>query len=73
MSVVIKDNEVFTVLIQYKDGTEKLVASSAEIDYERTDVGGLLAIGDEEYELVKGDNVFVMNASGQTVRRYNLR
>ena len=64
---------MLTVLLQYADGTESLVPSTGEIEYRRTDEGGILTIGDMEYEIRRGDNVFVMNDSGQTVRRYNLR
>ena len=64
---------MFTVLMQFGDGAEKLVPATGEIDYERTEKGGVLSIGEIEYDLVKGDNVFVMNDAGQTVRRYNLR
>lgn len=63
---------MFTVLIQYGDGVETMV-SGENIEFTRKDDGGLLEVSDVEYELVKGDNVFVMNESGQTVRRYNLR
>lgn len=63
---------MFTVLIQYGDGVETMV-SGENIDFARKGDGGLLEVGEVEYELVKGDNVFVMNESGQTVRRYNLR
>lgn len=64
---------MFTIRIQYHDGTEKLVASVAEIDYERRGEGGVLSVGDDDYPLERGDNVFVMNGNGQTVCRYNLR
>ena len=63
---------MFSVLIQYSDGTEDLVPTKARVEYERTPDGALLVIEDDEYPLKRGDNVFVMNITGQTVRRWKL-
>lgn len=58
---------MFTVLFQYAGGRERMVDGD-EISYDRDE--GALTLNGETFLLHKGDNVFVMNGDGQTVRRY---
>jgi phage baseplate assembly protein gpV len=58
---------MFTVLLQRADGRERMIDGD-EIEYDRS--AQTLTINGEAHLLYKGDNVFVMNGEGQTVRRY---
>jgi len=63
----------FTVLVQYRNGVENLFyAKSVQSEADGPD-GRILTLDDgTTISVYRGDNVFVMNAEGQTVRRYKL-
>lgn len=56
---------MFSVLIQFRDGDEVLDAAE-DIQW----YAGVLTVGDNEYQLVRGDVAYVMNEYGATVRKY---
>jgi hypothetical protein len=64
---------MFTVLVQRKDGRERLLYIDSDIEWEPKSDGGLLIAGGTEYHIASGDRVFVMNSDGQTVQRYGRR
>jgi 2-hydroxychromene-2-carboxylate isomerase len=64
---------VFTLLMQKKNGREKLVYVDGDIEWEPTADGGIIVADGNEYPLASGDRAFVMNADGQTVQRYGRR
>jgi hypothetical protein len=57
---------MFTVLIKYHDGHERLLATDGDIQFE----DGVLVIDGEDISLESGDAAFVMNRDGNTVRRF---
>lgn len=64
---------MFTLLVQKKNGREKLVYVDGDIEWEPTTDGGIIVADGNEYALASGDRAFVMNADGQTVQRYGRR
>lgn len=63
----------FSVLVQYSDGSENLFYTKSIHSEPSAKGGRVLTLDDEtSIDIYRGDNVFVMNAEGQTVRRYKL-
>ena len=61
----------FSVLVQYSGGSESLFYTKSVRSSPNNDGGFVLLLDDKTtIDIYRGDNVFVMNAEGQTVRRY---